>query len=420
MGLILSETKLQRLRLTNPAPSRTGVAIVVQTASGRTEVVAGQRTAGESLFAPHSMQYEVNTADQHTRIELTVKTREDAYAFQVTVDVVWRVRDPVEVVRRRLDDGAATISTVVRDRLKALGRQFTIEQTVEFEKRLRDEFAGPRAGIGCLMIVLLTPDVTLDQAGTVQLAEVRAAEGQTMIIQAKHGNDVLRQRNADEIAAISRQHEVDRERIRREFEVESRQIEEAHLRRETEWKNRLAVEEAEFQAEMEHRAARRRAELAAWEAQEEADREILRMRRQATIAREQSDYELEIRREDERQQRELERERTTLFQQAIEHGDPAMVAVHLGMHPEDAKEFILAVANDKTATADRQAALLTGLIDRKLIQPADLEGVSEDLIRSVAGILPTPPDSRPKLTATVESWAATEDTDTGTTGSSDV
>ena len=231
MGLILSETKLQRLRLGGRTPARTGVAIVVQTAAGRTEVVPGQRTAGESLFAPHSMQYEVDIADQRTRVEMPVKTREEAYAFQVVMDVVWRVEDPADVVRRRLDDGAVAISTMVRDRLKELGRRYGIEQTVEFEHRLRDEFAGPRARVDCLRIVLVTPDVTLDPAGAAQLAEVRAAQGQATIIQVRHGNEVLRQRNADEIAAIARTHEMDRERIRREYEIESQNLEAARLRR---------------------------------------------------------------------------------------------------------------------------------------------------------------------------------------------
>jgi hypothetical protein len=437
MGLILSETKLQRWRLVNPTPARTGVEIVVQTASGRTDVVPGQRTAGESLFAPHSMQYEVDTSDQRTRIETAVKTREEAYAFQVVVDVVWRVVDAAEVVRRRLDDGSVAISTVVRDRLKELGRRFGIEQTVEFEHCLRDEFAGPRAQVGCLRIVLVTPDVTLDAPGTTQLAEVRAARGQTMIIQARHGNEVLRQRNSDEIAALARQHEMDRQRISREYEIENQEREEARQRREREyemekqeredarqrremeWKKRLAIEEAEFQAELEHRATRRKAELAAWEAQEQADLEILQKKRHAAIGREQSDYELVIRREDEKRQLKLERERTALFQQAIEDGDPAMLAVHLGMHPGDAKEFILAVAKDKTATAERNAALLSGMIDRKLIIPADLDGVTQELIRAVTGIAPPPDDRRP-ITATVQDGSAEKGDGTSKTGTADV
>jgi hypothetical protein len=425
MGLILSGTKLQRWRLTTPTPARTGVEIVVQTATGRTEIVPGQRTVGEHMFAPHSMQYEVDTADQNTRIEAAVKSREEAYGFRVVVDVVWRVADAAEVVRRRLNDGSVVISTVVRDRLKELGRQFTIEQTVEFEHRLREEFAGPRAQVECLLIKLVTPDVTLDEAGTAQLSKVRAARGQTMIIQAEHGNEVLRQRNADEIAAIARQHEVDRQRISRQYEIENQEREEARqrrereyemerqeredarLRRELEWKKRLAIEEAEFQAELEHRAARRKAELAAWEAQEQAEREIQLKKRHAVLGREQSDYELTIRREDEKKQLELERERTALFQQAIEHGDPAMLAVHLGMHPGDAKEFILAVAKDKTATAERNAELLSALIDRKLIIPADLDGVTQELIRTVTGIAPPPDDRRP-ITASVDEGSAQE------------
>jgi hypothetical protein len=429
VGLILSETKLQRLRFGRPTPARTGVALVVQTAGGRTEVIPGQRTPGESLFAPHSMQYEVDTSDQRTRVEMPVKTKEEAYAFQVVVDVLWRVDDPAEVVRRRLDDGDAAISTVVRDRLKELGRQFGIEQTVAFEACLRDEFAGDRAQVGGLRIVLVTPDVTLDAAGATQVAEIRKAEGATTIIQAKHGSDVLLQQNADEIAAIARKHEIDRERIRREYEAESQereeaarrsrlQFEEERLRREAEFKRRLDIEEAEFQLEREHRAAQRRAELAAWEARSKLDRDLDEAKQKAEIGRVQSDYELTVQRENQRIQLELEDKRTELFQRAIERGDPAMVAVHLGMHPEDAKEFIMAVARDRTATADRQAALLSALIDRKLIISADLDGIGEELIRSVAGMTRSA-DDRLLLPSTVEEQAP-KNTDASTAGTGDV
>ncbi|MBM2619477.1 hypothetical protein JIG36_28380 [Actinoplanes sp. LDG1-06] len=297
-GLILSETKLPRFRLGRVTSARTGVAIVVQTATGRTEVVPGQRTAGESLFGPHSTQYEVDTAEHHTTIEAAVKTRDDSYAFQVVVTVVWQVADPAEVVRRRLDDGAATISAAVRDRLKELGRRFSLEQTVDFEHYLRDEFAGPGAQVGCLRIVLVAPDVSLDGPGAAHLAEVRAAREQMRIIQFNHEIEVLRRKNADEIAGIAHRYEVERQRISRAYEIENQEREAA------------------------------------------------------------------------RQQRE--RDRTALFQQAIEHGDQAMLAVHLGAHPEDAADFIRAVAQDKSATAERHAALLSALIDRKLIIAADL------------------------------------------------
>jgi hypothetical protein len=423
VGLILSETKLQRWRLSSPTPARTGVAIVVQTAAGRTEVLPGQRTAGESMFAPHSTQYEVDTSDQRTRIEMAVNTRNEPYAFQVSVDVAWRVEDAAEVVRRRLNDGSATIGAVVRDRIKELGRRFTIEQTVDFENHLRDEFAGQRSQVGCLRIVLVTPDVTLDPAGAAHLAALRAAEGQTMIIQAEHGNEVLRQRNADEIAAIARQHEMDRERITREYEIETKdreerdrqhrlRFEEERAQREAEYKRRLDAEEAEFQAELQHRNARRQAELADWEARSKMTRELEEAKRRDELHREQNDYDVALRREDQRLEIERAEQRIALFQRAIAHGDPEMVAVHLGMHPEDSKEFIMAVAQDKTATAERQAALLSALIERKLIIPADLEGVTDSLVRAVAGIAPAPEEDRLPLTATVEAEPAEQKTGT--------
>ncbi|GAA3451409.1 hypothetical protein [Dactylosporangium matsuzakiense] len=421
MGLILSETKLQRFRLGRPSPARTGVTIVVQTAGGQTTVMHGQRTAGEALFAPHSMQYEVDTSDQRSRIELAVKTREEAFAFQVVVDVVWRVEDAEEVVRRRMDDGAAVISTVVRDRLKELGRQFSVQQTVEFERRIRGEFADARSRVGCLRIVLVTPDVTLDAAGTAQLAEVRAAQGQTAVIQANHTNEVLRQRNADELAAIARQHEVERERISRQYETENQQraeaarrdtlqFEEERARREAEHRKRLEIEEANFQAELELKTAQRRAELAAWEADSNLERRLREAKEQAALDRERTDYEITNQRQADRERLELEERRTALFQRAIDHGDPDMLAVHLGMHPEDAKDFIMALAASKTATAERQAELLNAMIERKLIIPADVEDVGPDLLRAVAGMpLPRFPeaDTRSPLSATAEDARAT-------------
>lgn len=405
--LILSETPLKRFQIKPPTPARAGVRIVVQTTKGETKTVPGQRTWGEGMFASDAMEYEIDVAQHDSAIDLAVKTKDEAYSFQIGLRLRWHVERADVVARRRLNDGVEAISAELHDRLTELGRQFSVEQTVEFERQIRTELT--RAGLlieGCLRIDRVTPQVALDEPGKVHLAKLRDLHSETTVMQTAHLKNVLEQEQAGEIARLQQDHELERKAQQHEHEMSVRRaeadFEEAMERRRKERQAAFEQDDQLFQRQMEERSKSFAAQLRALE--EERQLEIEKKR-----ALWQSDL------KELGQSREFERakERSRLFVQAWESGSAAVLATHLGNNPEDAKEFIKMIVDQQAAGEERKAEILKEMIEKNLIIEADLEGVSQDLIRAVAGMMSRPDDGlfslRKPPTVTVEDLTDKED-----------
>src|SRR6185437_16533428 len=103
------------------------------------------------------------------------------------------------------------------------------------------------------------------------------------------------------------------------------QREETTRRREMEWKADFERREAEWKAEFERRE---RQQQIIWQ------------------------------REEEQRQDERERDRTTLFMDAIQRGDAAVLALHLGRHPDDTKEIVQMIVTNETIAKERRAKIL--------------------------------------------------------------
>ncbi|GAA2392355.1 hypothetical protein [Dactylosporangium salmoneum] len=375
MGLILSKVPLHRFRFGTSTPARAGVQLVVETAGGRFEAITGQRTVGERMFAPHSVQYEIDMTAKVTPIDMPVKTRDEKYDFHVRLEIRWQVSDAAEVARVGLDDGSSLVSAVVRDRLKELGRRFGIDQTLAFEQSIRQSLTEPgvRAVKSCLWIESVSPEVSLDEAGRTQLANIRDVEGKTAVLNAQHVHDTTQQRHQDEIARMRASQEIERDKLKQQFDLEAKRLEEEFEREQQVRREQHA--EAVRRSEMEWKAAfdrREREQQIAWQ------------------------------REEEQRQDEREAARTKRFLDAMERGDAAVLALHLGRHPDDTKEIVQMIVNNKAIAEERQAKILADMIDKNLIIGADLEGVSQDLIRVVAGMMSRPSAGVFSLNTTVE------------------
>ncbi|GAA1740345.1 hypothetical protein [Luedemannella helvata] len=386
MGLILSKTPLQRFTFGSRIPTHAGVQVVVETSGGRFEAITGQRTVGERMFAPHTTQYEIDMTTKITPVDMPVKTHDEKYSFQLHLEIRWQVRNAAEVARLGLDDGAGLIVAVVRDRIKELGRQFRIDQTLDFEQCIRQVLTrqDARDVRNCLWIESVSPEVSLDGAGRAQLEKIRDVEGRTEVLNAQHRHDTTQQRYDDELAQMKAAQELERTRLKNQFEREAKRLEEEFERRQ--------------QIEREEREERRRREEQSWQArfdqqQAEWKAEFEWRERERQLAMEREQAQLEDARE---------RERTTLFMDAIQRGDAAVLALHLGRHPDDTKEIVQMIINNKALAEERQAKILADMIEKNLIIGADLEGVSQDLIRVVAGMMSRPNTGVFSLNTTVE------------------
>jgi hypothetical protein len=412
VGLILSKIPLQRFRFGSRTPAQAGVQVVVETTGGRFEAITGQRTAGERMFAPHSMQYEIDMTAKVTPIDIPVKTRDEKYNFHVHLEIRWQVHNAAEVARLGLDDGPYLITAVVRDHIKELGRRFGIDQTLDFEQYIRQSLTNPNVRVvrNCLWIESVSPEVSLDDAGRTQLAKIRDVEGRTAVLDAQHVHDTTQQRYDDELAKMKASQEIERNKLKNTFDLEAKRLEEEF--------------EREQQVQREQREETMRRSEMEWKAEFEREQQVQREQREETTRRREMEWKADFerreaewkaeferrerqqqiiwQREEEQRQDERERDRTNLFLDAIQRGDAAVLALHLGRHPDDTKEIVQLIINNKALAEERQAKILADMIDKNLIIGADLEGVSQDLIRVVAGMMSRPSTGVFSLNTTVE------------------
>ncbi|MFI7599134.1 hypothetical protein [Actinoplanes sp. NPDC049681] len=351
--VILSETKVARFRpFGQRALPRAGVVLVVKTSRGDVKVIPDQRTLGEYAFAPHATQYEIDVAKHDSRFEFPLKSAAEDYTFQAAVEVTWYVYDPARALQARPTDATDVVRRRLRARLTELGRRHDVEDVQGFEEAIRSYFADPRARVvdEWLRIEEITVEVSLDQAGTEVLRQRRETRRKRRLIEETHETDLLEQEHAGRLAARSKEHEIELERRRREFDLQIKQQEE-------------------------EQAADRRRREAQWEAEFQA-----RMRRQ------EEEWKAELKAREDRIQLENEQARMRLFLEAMEKGDAAVLAMHLGRHPDDAKEIIQMIVQNQALNEERQAKLLADMIEKEMIIGADLEGLNQDLIRSVMGL----------------------------------
>ncbi|MFI6497924.1 hypothetical protein [Nonomuraea typhae] len=103
----------------------------------------------------YSWRFEVDLSDHYVTLHLEVPSRSKAAKFRLSIDVGWRVTDPVKIVASRIFDGNALVQSRIREAVTPICRGFDITQDAGLEQRLMDGFGGsqvqnyPQEGI-CL------------------------------------------------------------------------------------------------------------------------------------------------------------------------------------------------------------------------------------------------------------------------------
>src|SRR6266511_2967858 len=149
----------------------------------------------------------------------------------------------------------------------------------------------------------------------------------------------------------------------------------------------LALQKQEHEQELSRRQAKAEIKLEARRKLHEGDLDAQQRRHDLEIKRLEQELELTRRRQEQQLEIAAERERTSIFLTAMERGDAAVLATHLGRHPDDAKEIVRMIIKHKATSEERQAKLLAEMFDKGVIIGADLEGVSAELVRTVMGLV---------------------------------
>ena len=207
-NLILVEGTVPRFQFARPV-NRPGVTTVGVTADNRIELIDRVGT-----ISRHRLRYEIDTSDHHEGgLQFSLPSADDLHHFNTVVDLGWRVHNPVEVVKRQLQDGLTVVVSRLLDRMRVITRRHSTDAAAAAEQSLNQLLASGDFKIPEGMTVFrfsarLSLDLAIQQRlrqlGSLrhedQIAEMRS---RTVIGQVQHDTAVKR---------IQLEGELDRER----------------------------------------------------------------------------------------------------------------------------------------------------------------------------------------------------------------
>lgn len=121
-----------------------------------------QPTLGELLWKRIRTVYEVDIGVHMSQVEAELPSAGDAFAFRATIDLVWQVNDPAQVVVAGVADIGRSLSPFLLSQLRAVTRQFEIADAeaaeVAANKNLRDTAIGTKFGLSIEAFVRLSMD----------------------------------------------------------------------------------------------------------------------------------------------------------------------------------------------------------------------------------------------------------------------
>jgi uncharacterized protein YegL len=186
-----------------PQPARRPHDVVIYaTRGGDLHVLDGGKPLSwrDSMFSQYALRYEVHMADYQRTVRLGQSpppSAEGIYTFDVTLDVGFRVRDPLEVIRRRVVDPLPLLYGHLIHACHEVTGRFSIEQPGLAQAALQQRFMGEEVIEGCLVLykcrVRLAPERAYyrhhrDRAEALMTIDDRAAEQKLAMAEA--GNQI--------------------------------------------------------------------------------------------------------------------------------------------------------------------------------------------------------------------------------------
>jgi hypothetical protein len=200
--LILSEELVHRMRWKRPIPT-SGVATVGKTTDGRYEIVTRF-----GLIAKYRLRFEVDIADHHDVVRCTLPSRGDAFFFDGTLVLDWRVTDAAVIVERGIEDGLALCYARLREQLPQITRDFDIEACALAEAEINQ-------AVGAAVPITLPEGITvhrffarvgMDEATRKAIQELRAGQRDSSLAAVK-SSGAQRVQDIEQKAALRRQHQ---------------------------------------------------------------------------------------------------------------------------------------------------------------------------------------------------------------------
>ncbi|MTE19439.1 hypothetical protein F0L17_09925 [Streptomyces sp. TRM43335] len=220
LSLILNERPLPRNRLGEVETTSTNIAVLYPVGDGAWEIegTRPRRWWQRPVEKSRRPCYAVDMGD-HRRTGEFLRTplpcRDQAHRFEATVDIGFRVHDPVELVRRGVRDGLDVVYGHLRRRLRAHTRKFAIDQADRAEEHINaDVESGMRLPEGITVfhcVVHLEPDAEAQE----YIRELTRSDRRNVLERFGHRNLVEETRNRAEIERIEQVARLEREEAER-------------------------------------------------------------------------------------------------------------------------------------------------------------------------------------------------------------
>ncbi|SDT50232.1 vWA domain-containing protein [Actinoplanes derwentensis] len=210
------------------------IVVVYVTADGHLERVDGGRTLNlaEGLWSRYRHRIDVDTSDHE--IELTINRRQlpsadPAFHFEATLELGYRVHDPVEVVKRRVGgDGLAVVRTRLLEIIRPICRSFEIGGVGQAEATVNSRFLQPVVLSEGIEVYRCHAQLELDADAARHAAQMRTASQQGVLQHIERREQIAGVQLEGDLSAMRARFETDQLRHRVEA-IEALNIDEHRL-----------------------------------------------------------------------------------------------------------------------------------------------------------------------------------------------
>ncbi|MFI8437464.1 hypothetical protein ACIGJO_27725 [Streptomyces sp. NPDC079020] len=134
---VLDSQPVPRWRLMNPLrPPVPGRALVLVPDEGRALTILPGEEIPAARFGSYQSVYTVDMTEHRLVLDIPLLSRDPSFSFRGRVDLVCRVGDPAEVVRRGIRDMSGALHGALRKMLRGVSREYDIAEFHDAERAL--------------------------------------------------------------------------------------------------------------------------------------------------------------------------------------------------------------------------------------------------------------------------------------------
>jgi uncharacterized protein YegL len=201
-----------------PVPARTpDIAVVYATADGQLDLLRPDMRDGrvQRMFARYRVRYEVDMGDHRRTAQLStskLRSAEGTYEFETSLDIGFRVHDPIKIIERNVTDPLAVVYGHILAVCNPIARRYRIDSFADAEDAINQRFAaqsGEHLPEG-ILIYRCVARVAADPQTLQYLRSVQDSGRSTVMRTQQHTAAVSDARRGNELAEIRQTGELNR------------------------------------------------------------------------------------------------------------------------------------------------------------------------------------------------------------------